>query len=361
VTVILHRSARFTVTFAPLRCLRIRVTETALLPLLLPAAPVLALLLALMFQRTRVALLAWYLGLAAALWPWLPGASGLDMLVLVSLPLLLVPEPAPFALRTLVLALLPWPAMWLLPFLPAVEPHSGVAGAWPMLLGWTVVLVALGQWFMRGGALHIAIALALGAMLVALFPGAVARGWSAQLAAATASVILVAGVLMASYRMAFHDALTGLPNRRALDETLARLGGHFALAMVDVDHFKRFNDRYGHEAGDRVLKRVADRLQRTRGARAFRFGGEEFCLLFTGGRTRQAQKALEATREAIAFDRVRLPGPARARGPREAKVTISIGLAERDGEKRQPNVVREAADRALYRAKSKGRNRLVLD
>ncbi|HRQ66352.1 MAG TPA: diguanylate cyclase, partial [Xanthomonadaceae bacterium] len=74
----------------------------------------------------------------------------------------------------------------------------------------------------------------------------------------------------------------------------------------------------------------------------------------------QAEKALEATREAIAFDRVRLPGPARARGPREAKVTISIGLAERDGERRQPSAVREAADRALYRAKSKGRNRLVL-
>jgi diguanylate cyclase (GGDEF)-like protein len=336
------------------------VSETVLLPLLLPAAPVLALLLALMFQRTRVALLAWYVGLAAALWPWLPGASGLDMLVLVALPLLLVPEPAPIAWRTLGLALLPWVAMWVLPLLPEVAPQSGIRGAWPMLLGWSAVLIALGQWFMRGGALSIAIALALGAMLVALFPGAVARGFSADIAAAVASMVLVVGVLLASYQMAFHDALTGLPNRRALDETLARLGGHYALAMVDVDHFKKFNDRYGHEAGDRVLKRVASQLQRTRGARAFRFGGEEFCLLFTGGRVRQAGKALEATREAIAFDRVRLPGPARARGPREGKVTISIGLAERDGDRRQPEVVREAADRALYRAKSKGRNRLVL-
>lgn len=334
-------------------------TDTSLLPLLLPAAPVLALLLALLFQRTRVALLAWYVGLASGLWPWLPGAQGLDMLALVAVPLLLVPESALLSWRTLLLGLLPWLAMWLLPLLPDVAPQAGVRGAWPMLLGWTAVLLALGNWFLRGGALSIAIALALGAMLIALFPGAVARGWTHDMAGAVASGVLVAGVLMASYRMAFHDALTGLPNRRALDEALARVGGHFAVAMVDVDHFKRFNDRHGHDAGDRVLKRVAERLQRTRGARAFRYGGEEFCLLFTGRRTRLAAESLEAVRETIAFDRVRLPGPARARGPREAKVTVSIGLAERDGELRQPEAVREAADRALYRAKSKGRNRVV--
>ncbi len=334
-------------------------TDSALMPLLLPAAPALALLLALMFQRTRVALLAWYLGLASGLWPWIPGASGLDMLALAALPLLLVPESALFSLRTLLLALLPWLAMWLLAWLPPVAPQDGLRGAWPLLLGWSAVLWALGQWFLRGGALPIAIALALGAMLVALFPGAVARGWSPGVAGAVASGVLLLGILLASYRMAFHDGLTGLPNRRALDEALARLGGHFALAMVDVDHFKRFNDRHGHDAGDRVLKRVAERLQRTRGARAFRYGGEEFCLLFTGRRTRDANQALEAVRETIAFDRVRLPGPSGARGPREAKVTVSIGLAERDGELRQPEAVREAADRALYRAKSKGRNRVV--
>jgi diguanylate cyclase (GGDEF)-like protein len=337
----------------------LRVIDSALMPLLLPVAPALALLLALLFQRTRMALLAWYIALAAGLWPWFPGAHGLDMLALVVLPLLLVPESALLAWRTLGLALLPWLAMWLLPHLPEVAPQLGIAASWPLLLGWTAVLLALGQWFLRGGALPIAMALALGAMLVALFPGALSRGWTPGLAGAVASVILVTGVLLASYQMAFHDALTGLPNRRALDEALARLGGHYALAMVDVDHFKRFNDRHGHDAGDRVLRRVAERLQRTRGARAYRYGGEEFCLLFSGRRSRGAEDALEAVRQAIAFDRVRLPGPSRARGPREAKVTISIGLAERDGELRQPEAVREAADRALYRAKSKGRNRLV--
>jgi diguanylate cyclase (GGDEF)-like protein len=335
------------------------VAESSLISLLLPAAPALAMLLALLFQRTRAALLAWYLGLVSGLWPWLPGAQGLEVLALAALPLLLVPESALISWRTLLLLLLPWPAAWLLPLLPAYSPREGLLDAWPLLLGWSGVLLALGQWFLRGGVLQIAIALAMGAVLVALFPGALARGWSAEVAAATASLLLAVGVLLASYRMAFHDALTGLPNRRALDEALARLGGHFALAMVDVDHFKRFNDRHGHEAGDRVLKRVAERLARTRGARAFRYGGEEFCLLFTGRRTRGAEAALEAVRAAVAQDRVRLPVPASARGPREARITISIGLAERDGERRQPEAVREAADRALYRAKARGRNRVI--
>jgi predicted signal transduction protein with EAL and GGDEF domain len=71
-----------------------------------------------------------------------------------------------------------------------------------------------------------------------------------------------ASVLYASYRMAFMDALTGLPNRRALDETLSRLDRRFGLAMVDVDHFKRFNDTYGHAAGDLVLASVAHEIRR---------------------------------------------------------------------------------------------------
>src|SRR4029077_7824091 len=89
-------------------------------------------------------------------------------------------------------------------------------------------------------------------------------------------------IFIALYCCAFVDALTGLPNRRALDEALARLSGDYALAMVDVDHFKQFNDTHGHDAGDRVLRSVAQQLRATRGGQAFRYGGEEFCLLFTG-------------------------------------------------------------------------------
>ncbi|HEX6833664.1 MAG TPA: GGDEF domain-containing protein, partial [Rudaea sp.] len=158
------------------------------------------------------------------------------------------------------------------------------------------------------------------------------------------------------------------PNRRALDETLARLAGSYAVAMVDIDFFKKFNDSHGHDAGDRVLKAVAQSLRRTRGGRAFRYGGEEFCLLFTGLRSRHAGEACEATRERIENERVRIrsaPGQKRRvqavkrNALSDARVTVSIGIAERDAQTRSPLDVLKNADQALYRAKAKGRNRVV--
>jgi len=68
------------------------------------------------------------------------------------------------------------------------------------------------------------------------------------------------GLVATSYRMAYHDDLTGLPGRRAMNEVLLQLGSRYAMAMVDVDHFKRFNDTYGHDVGDQVLRMVASRL-----------------------------------------------------------------------------------------------------
>jgi diguanylate cyclase (GGDEF)-like protein len=179
--------------------------------------------------------------------------------------------------------------------------------------------------------------------------------------------VAVVAILHASYRMAFVDGLAGLPNRRALDEALARLSGDFALAMVDVDHFKLFNDRNGHAAGDRALKAVAGQMKATRGCDAFRYGGEEFCLLFAGSRTGQAREVCEDLRKRVAA--LRLPvrsEPGRkhrqSTGRRDAvavKVTISIGLAVRSERRRAPVDVLKAADKALYAAKSQGRNRVV--
>ena len=92
--------------------------------------------------------------------------------------------------------------------------------------------------------------------LIAVFAGLSwpSRGSGQEIWLATAGLILVVAVVEASYLMAYRDGLTELPGRRALNEALPRLSGQFTVAMVDVDHFKRFNDRYGHDAGDHVLR-----------------------------------------------------------------------------------------------------------
>src|SRR6266511_119993 len=102
-----------------------------------------------------------------------------------------------------------------------------------------------------------------------------AAGPGQELWLATAGLILVVAVIESSYLMAYRDGLTELPGRRALNEALPRLSGQFSVAMVDVDHFKRFNDTYGHDAGDHVLRLVAARLaQAPGGGTAYRYGGE---------------------------------------------------------------------------------------
>ena len=99
----------------------------------------------------------------------------------------------------------------------------------------------------------------------------------------TAGLILVFAVLEHGYDIAFRDELTGLPGRRAFNNVMEQLGGTYAIAMCDVDHFKRFNDAYGHDVGDQVLKMVAAKLSQVGGGgRAFRYGGEEFLVVFRG-------------------------------------------------------------------------------
>jgi diguanylate cyclase (GGDEF)-like protein len=188
----------------------------------------------------------------------------------------------------------------------------------------------------------------------------------------TAALLIMIGVLQDSYRMAFCDELTGLPSRRALNERMMSLGHEFTIAMLDVDHFKRFNDTYGHDTGDHVLKMVAAKLWQVRsGGRAFRYGGEEFALVFPSCNARRVLRELEALRARVAGHSLALRDPQR---PAEAKsgrsrragagakpgvsVTVSIGLAESNDTHRTPDEVLQAADRALYRAKEKGRNRV---
>src|SRR5882724_4837384 len=117
---------------------------------------------------------------------------------------------------------------------------------------------------------------------------------------ATGGLILVLSLIETWHGMAYDDELTGLPARRALNEALARLSGTYTVAMVDVDHFKRFNDVHGHDVGDQILRMVGARLGEIGGGgRAFRYGGEEFAVLFPGKSVSEAGIHLEALRRTI--------------------------------------------------------------
>jgi diguanylate cyclase (GGDEF)-like protein len=186
------------------------------------------------------------------------------------------------------------------------------------------------------------------------------------------ALILTLGVLRDSYNMAFKDDLTNLPSRRSLNESLNGLGYRYAIAMLDVDHFKKFNDTYGHDVGDQVLKLVASKILKVeKGGRPFRYGGEEFTILFPRKSAIEVIPELEKIRSAIADARLALRSAGRPKDSKEGKtqrgakvstshvsVTISIGVAQREEDYSTPEEVLKAADKALYKAKNKGRNRV---
>ncbi len=223
--------------------------------------------------------------------------------------------------------------------------------------------------------------------LIATFVGfqAGAIGPTARGYIATAGVILLGSIIENSYVLAYHDELTTLPARRAFRDALLGLEKPYAIAEVDIDHFKSFNDTYGHDTGDQVLCLVATRLAHvTGGGHAYRVGGEEFYILFPGKTASEVLDHLELLRqriEASVFyvrrpqDRRRTPhGPDRRRlqkkklsrlrpAPEDTvgealSVTVSIGLGESTARTRDVDEVIRAADKALYQAKENGRNRV---
>ena len=184
----------------------------------------------------------------------------------------------------------------------------------------------------------------------------------------TAALALTLGVLQDTHDMAFRDDLTGLPSRRALNERITDLGGRYVIAMLDVDHFKNFNDAYGHDVGDQVLKMVARKIHEVKGGgKPYRYGGEEFTVIFPRRRQEEAIPHLEEVRKAIAAYQLVLRDSARPEKSRMGKrqrgsgegetvsVTISIGVAESSDRSTPADVLKEA-DQALYRAKRKGRD-----
>jgi GGDEF domain-containing protein len=163
------------------------------------------------------------------------------------------------------------------------------------------------------------------------------------------------------------------------------VSGTYTIAMVDVDHFKKFNDKHGHDVGDQVLKLVASRLAKAPGGgKAYRYGGEEFTILYPGRTCEEARPYLEAVRESVERARFALrswrrprrkpddPATKKEKKERNAaseaptgeaksktlSVTVSLGMADSSGDDDAAQVVLKRADQALYRAKKKGRNQL---
>ena len=209
------------------------------------------------------------------------------------------------------------------------------------------------------------------ALMLAFF--ALSSGWveyHSTMYFATASLILIVSVIETSYSMAFQDKLTGLPMRRALDEALLKLEDCYTVSMLDIDYFKKLNDRYGHDVGDQVLHMVASKLSKVSGGgKTFRYGGEEFTMIFPGKFMDEVIPHLEQLRKEIKLSNFVVRSHSRPRaGSQNSKtmkdsrkrisITISIGVAERNARHTSPQQVVKAADKALYRAKKAGRNRV---
>jgi diguanylate cyclase (GGDEF)-like protein len=192
------------------------------------------------------------------------------------------------------------------------------------------------------------------------------------------ALLVALAIVMDSHDMAYRDELTALPSRRALNQLLLSLGRRYTIAMLDIDHFKKFNDTHGHDIGDEVLQMVAAKIAGVGGGgKPFRYGGEEFTIVFPGKTPEQAEQQLEALRAEIENYRMVLRQEQRKNQSKSARksnhqsrakqaskdprqqtlsVTISIGYATRSPELKLPEGVIKAADQALYRAKNKGRN-----
>jgi len=230
-------------------------------------------------------------------------------------------------------------------------------------------LVAIVQWL--ASVLFMVVHYGAAAFAVDEFYGRFA--WSEQLsrvillATATAlNVFIVAGI-QKQRKLSTADALTGAYNRRFLDDflrnELARAMRHknaLSLAMIDVDHFKQFNDTHGHGAGDRALRQVAQTLELAvrRTDLVARYGGEEFVVVLPDSTAEQAVAKMNAIREAIEAEPLMLAWKDGRSAP--ARLTVSIGVANWSDERGQTAAEFVAeADARLYEAKKGGRNRVV--
>jgi diguanylate cyclase (GGDEF)-like protein len=186
------------------------------------------------------------------------------------------------------------------------------------------------------------------------------------------TAVLLHAILHMYWKKVYMDILTNVPNRQALDERLHTLTKTFSLAMVDIDHFKKFNDTYGHAEGDNVLRMVAQNLEESLGDKVYRYGGEEFCVIFEGEGLEKAVESMEKTRAALAKRKFTLRSHKRRKGDlgnfftnkpdsggKKVQINVSVGVATSNKGSEGYESVIKRADQALYEAKEKGRNRVV--
>ncbi|NIN34642.1 MAG: GGDEF domain-containing protein [Gammaproteobacteria bacterium] len=254
-------------------------------------------------------------------------------------------------------------------FIPEPDFINKLAGS-PLLLVWmaSLVLFAIHQ-NINPGLLRGAWGLALLGLIIGLnFTG---EPIITSIYFVISSLILITAIIIHAYHLAYRDELTQLPSRRALKQQLLSLGRDYSIAMVDVDHFKKLNDTYGHDVGDDVLKMLAMQLRTVAGGgRPFRYGGEEFTLVFPNTEASEASLYLDVLREKIANKKLAIrhqgrprkkPQNRKRRGKaKDINISISVGLAEKTDKHRSPQDVIKAADNALYKAKEGGRNRVVV-
>lgn len=354
-----------------------------------PAAGLAGLIVAWRLRRSRLLFSLTVLGLSYLLISrWAPADAGAFQLAAILVPLnlaaiALLPERGVFTQA----GLWHWGALLAQAAVAAFVIRLGDADTPARILQQSVLPPRLTAWTALGqpalAAFGVATALVAGGRLFA--SGTTGTGYLWTLGAtflafttrdaldrmvyvAAAAGILVIAAVELSYVLAYHDGLTGLPGRRALSEALARLSGAYSVAMVDVDHFKRFNDTYGHEVGDEVLRTVATRLaDALPEGTVYRYGGEEFAVLFPGASRETIVPLLERAREAVAREpftvRRRLrprkkPAKPHAKKRRQETITVSMGVAQRDQRLEKAEDVIRAADQALYRAKQNGRNQV---
>lgn len=263
------------------------------------------------------------------------------------------------------------------------EPVSLPHYAW-FILGATAIFLAI-RFVLTRKPVDSALLWSLCGTVLAVHSQEIPRTTTLYWAAAVG--ILAVSIVENSYLLAYHDELTSLPSRRAFNDALLRLKHPYSMAVVDIDHFKKFNDTHGHDTGDEVLRLVAANLARvTGGGQAYRCGGEEFIILFSGKTTPDVVDHLEQLRKKIETSEFRLRGRDRRQSPRGAdrraqggrrqprkadmirelakedpgtalSVTVSIGVAN-SSEKSDTDAVLKSADKALYKAKEDGRNRV---
>jgi diguanylate cyclase (GGDEF)-like protein len=173
---------------------------------------------------------------------------------------------------------------------------------------------------------------------------------------AFSAIALTLSMIFEAHHIAYTDELTGILGRRALMESFLGLGKKYTVAMVDIDHFKKFNDTYGHDVGDEVLRRVARVLDKVKEGRAFRYGGEEFTLIFANKKIEEVLPELEYIRRKVESGIIEFKTGIHSI---RANVTISIGVAQSDESFKAQDILK-FADQALYKAKLSGRNQVVV-